>query len=154
MGWTNRTRQTKIKVKKKGKLIRKRVVAIALLVITLTLFSVNKVGTPFKSPTPEPTKATMEEKKANKVLAKSIAWLGYGWKDKEWVCLDNLFIKESRYDNYAKNKKGSTAFGMGQLLGETSKDPTIQLLKTYKYIQHRYKTPCSAWRWHLHHNWY
>ena len=152
MGWTNRTRQTK--TKKKSKLIRKRVVALVLLVATLTLFSVNKVGTPFKSPTPEPTKATMEEKKANKVLAKSIAWLGYGWKDKEWVCLDNLFIKESKYDNFAKNKSGSKAFGIGQLLGEKSTDPTVQLLKTYKYIQHRYKTPCSAWRWHLHHNWY
>ena len=152
MGWTNRARQTK--VKKKSKLMRKRVVALVLLVATLTLFSVNKVGTPFKSPTPEPTKATMEEKKANKVLAKSIAWLGYGWKDKEWVCLDNLFIKESKYDNFAKNKSGSKAFGIGQLLGEKSTDPTVQLLKTYKYIQHRYKTPCSAWRWHLHHNWY
>ena len=96
----------------------------------------------------------MEQKKANKVLAKSIAWLGYGWKDKEWVCLDNLFIKESKYDNFAKNKTGSKAFGIGQLLGETSTDSTVQLLKTYKYIQHRYKTPCSAWRWHLHHNWY
>jgi len=152
MGWTIRTRQTK--VKKKSKLIRKRVVALVLLVATLTFFSINKVGTPFKSPTPEPTKATMEEKKANKVLAKSIAWLGYGWKDKEWVCLDNLFIKESKYDNFAKNKAGSKAFGIGQLIGETSTDPTVQLLKTYKYIQHRYKTPCSAWRWHLHHNWY
>ena len=152
MGWTNRTRQTK--TKKKNKLIRKRVVALILLVATLTLFSINKVGTPFKSPTPEPTKATMEEKKANKVLAKKIAWLGYGWKDKEWVCLDNLFIKESKYDNFGKNKAGSKAFGIGQLIGETSTDPTVQLLKTYKYIQHRYKTPCSAWRWHLHHNWY
>ena len=152
MGWINRTRQTK--VKKKSKLIRKRVVALVLLVATLTLFSINKVGTPFKSPTPEPTKATMEEKKANKVLAKKIAWAGYGWKDKEWVCLDNLFIKESKYDNFGKNKAGSRAFGIGQLIGETSTDPTVQLLKTYKYIQHRYKTPCSAKRWHTQHNWY
>ena len=96
----------------------------------------------------------MEQKKANKVLAKTIAWSGYGWKGKEWGCLDNIFVKESRYDNFARNKDGSTAFGIGQRIGETSKDPTIQILKTYKYIQHRYKTPCSAWRWHLHHNWY
>lgn len=154
MGRTYRTRQTKSKVKEKGKLIRKRVVAIALLVITLTLLSVNRIGAPFKSHTPEPTKATMEQKKANKALAKKIAWVGYGWKDKEWVCLDKIFIKEAKYDHLAKNKSGSSAFGIGQRLKETSKDPMVQVLHTYKYIQHRYKNPCSAWRFHTKHNYY
>ena len=154
MGRTNGIRQTQVKVKKKGKLIRKRVVAIGLLVITLTLFSANKIGTPFKSHTTERTKATMEEKKANKALAKKIAWVGYGWKDKEWVCLDKIFIKEARYDHLAKNKSGSSAFGIGQRLKETSADPMVQILHTYKYIQHRYKNPCSAWRFHIKHNYY
>jgi hypothetical protein len=130
------------------------VVAIGLLVITLTLFSVNKINAPLKSPTPEPTKATMEQKKANKLLAKKIAWIGYGWKEKEWTCLDKIFIKEARYDHLAKNKSGSSAFGIGQRLKETSVDPMVQILHTYKYIQHRYKTPCSAWRFHLKHNYY
>ena len=154
MGRTNGVRQTQVKVKKKGKLIRKRVVAIGLLVITLTLFSVNKIGAPFKSPNLSGQKATMEQKKANKVLAKKIAWVGYGWKDKEWSCLDKIFIKEARYDHLAKNKSGSSAFGIGQRLNEKSKEPMVQILHTYKYIQHRYKTPCSAYRWHARHNWY
>jgi hypothetical protein len=154
MGRTNGTRQTQAQVKKKGKLIRKRVVAIALLVITLSLVSVNRIGTPFKSPTSEQTKATMEQKKANKLLAKKIAWVGYGWKDKEWVCLDKIFIKEAKYDHLAKNKSGSSAFGIGQRLKETSADPMVQILHTYKYIQHRYKNPCSAWRFHTKHNYY
>jgi len=154
MGRTNRVRQTQVKVKKKGKLIRKRVVAIGLLVITLTLFSVNKIDVPFKSPTLSGQKATMEQKKANKALAKKIAWVGYGWKDKEWSCLDKIFTKEARYDHLAKNKSGSSAFGIGQRLNEKSKEPMVQILHTYKYIQHRYKTPCSAYRWHTRHNWY
>ena len=154
MGRTNRVRQTQVKVKKKGKLIRKRVVAIGLLVITLTLFSVNKIGAPFKSPNLSGQKATMEQKKANKALAKKIAWIGYGWKDKEWSCLDKIFIKEARYDHLAKNQSGSSAFGIGQRLKEKSKEPMVQILHTYKYIQHRYKTPCSAYRWHTKHNWY
>lgn len=154
MGRTNRVRQTQVKVKKKGKLIRKRVVAIALLVITLTLFSVNKIDVPFKSPNLSGQKATMEQKKANKALAKKIAWVGYGWKDKEWSCLDKIFTKEARYDHLAKNKSGSSAFGIGQRLNEKSKEPMVQILHTYKYIQHRYKTPCSAYRWHTKHNWY
>jgi len=154
MGRTNGTRQTQGKSKKKGKLIHKRVVATALLVITLTLFSVNKINSPSKSPTPEPTKATMEQKKSNKLLAKKIAWVGYGWKDKEWACLDKIFIKEAKYDHLAKNQSGSSAYGIGQRLKEKSKDPMVQLLHTYKYIQHRYKTPCSAWRFHVKHNYY
>lgn len=152
MGWNDRTRQAQ--VKKKSKLIKRRVVALAVLVITLSLYPISKVGTPVKSPIPEPTKATMEQKKANKLLAKKIAWAGYGWKDKEWACLDKIFIKEAKYDHLAKNKSGSSAFGIGQILKETSANPMVQILHTYKYIQHRYKTPCSAYRWHTQHHWY
>jgi hypothetical protein len=152
MGRTNRVRQTK--AQKRSKLIRKRVVATALLVITLIFFPIQKLTAPQKSPTPEPIKATMEQKKANKALAKKIAWAGYGWKDKEWYCLDKIFYKEAKYDHLAKNQSGSSAFGIGQRLKEKSKDPMTQLLHTYKYIQHRYKTPCSAWRFHIKNNHY
>jgi hypothetical protein len=63
-------------------------------------------------------------------------------------------VKEANNDHLAKNKSGSSAFGIGQILKETSADPMFQILHTYKYIQHRYKTPCSAQRWHNRHNWY
>lgn len=153
MGRTVRTQQKKTQGRKKVGL-KFKAIFLALLVIALTLFSINKTGTPSKSPNPEPTKATMEQKKANKALAKKIAWVGYGWKDKEWTCLDKIFTKEARYDHLAKNKSGSSAFGIGQRLKETSKEPMVQILHTYKYIQHRYKTPCSAKKWHTRHNWY
>lgn len=153
MGRTNRVRQKE--TQKKSKLIRKRVVATALLVITLIFFPIQKLTSPLhKSPTPEPTRATIEQKKANKALAKKIAWAGYGWKDKEWVCLDKIFYKEAKYDHLAKNQAGSSAFGIGQRLKEKSKDPMTQLLHTYKYIQHRHRTPCAAWKFHLRHNFY
>jgi hypothetical protein len=96
--------------------------------------------------------ATMEEKRANKALAKRYAWVGYGWRNMEWRCLDYIFTKEARYDHLAKNKQGSSAFGIAQRLKETSKDPAIQILHAYKYIQHRYKTPCEAMKHHLRHN--
>lgn len=98
--------------------------------------------------------ATMEEKRANKALAKRYAWVGYGWKDMEWRCLDYIFTKEARYDHLAKNRQGSSAFGIGQRLKETSKDPAIQILHTYKYIRARYGTPCKAMKFHLRHNHY
>ena len=152
MGRVNRVRQKE--TKKASKLIKKRVVAGALLVITLIFYPIQKIGTSHKPTVPEPTKATMEQKKANKKLAQRIAWAGYGWRGKEWVCLDRIFHKEAKYDHLAKNQSGSSAFGIGQRLKETSKDPMTQLLHTYKYIQHRYKNPCSAWRFHVRNNYY
>ncbi len=101
----------------------------------------------------EQKKATWAEKKANKALAKKYAQAGWGWSGKEWKCLDAIFLKESRYDHLADNKK-SSAFGIGQRLKETSKDPHIQLLKTYRYVKHRYHTPCRAYRFHQRHNYY
>lgn len=108
-----------------------------------------KNGTPIIE---ERNQATMEEKRANKALAKRYAWVGYGWKDMEWRCLDYIFTKEARYDHLAKNKQGSSAFGIGQRLKETSKDPAIQILHAYKYIRARYETPCKAMKFHLRHN--
>jgi hypothetical protein len=111
----------------------------------------------FKNETPiieERNQATMKEKRANKALAKRYAWVGYGWKNMEWRCLDYIFTKEARYDHLAKNRQGSSAFGIGQLLKETNKDPAIQILHAYKYIRARYETPCEAMRFHLRHNYY
>ena len=153
MGRTIGNKQTQVKGRKKTRQ-KFKVIFLSLLIITSTLFSINKIATPPNSLIPTQTKATMEQKKANKALAKKIAWVGYGWKDKEWACLDKIFIKEARYDHLAKNQSGSSAFGIGQRLKETSKEPMVQILHTYKYIQHRYKTPCSAQRWHTRHNWY
>lgn len=98
------------------------------------------------------TKATWQQKKANKAMAKKYAWVGYGWKDMQWRCIDYIFTKESRFDHLAKNQQGSTAFGIGQRLKERSKDPAVQILHAYKYITHRYGTPCKAMQYHLRHN--
>lgn len=93
------------------------------------------------------TKATMEEKRANKQMAKEFAWAGYGWRGGQWTCIEKLFTAESRFDHFAKNKK-STAYGIGQVLSEKSSDPAIQILRAYNYIRYRYDTPCRAWSWH------
>lgn len=102
----------------------------------------------------ERTKATWKEKQANRKLAKEYAWAGWGWKGKQWECMNKVFLKEARYDHLAKNKQGSSAYGIGQRLKETSKDPRIQLLKTYRYVAHRYGTPCRAWEFHKRKNFY
>ena len=123
--------------------MKKKAVILGILLAVVT-------ATPILSPhnsKPIPKHATMEQKKANKVLAMKLARYGWGWSGKEWVCADTLLTKESRYDHLANNKT-SSAFGIGQMLKEKSKDPEIQLLRTFRYIQKRYGTPCRALRHH------
>lgn len=137
--------------------MKKRTVVVSAVAGALLVVSAPPLLPPLLKGKPaieERTQATMAEKRANKALAKRYAWVGYGWKDMEWRCLDYIFTKESRYDHLAKNRQGSSAYGIGQVLKETSKDPAIQILHTYKYITKRYKTPCRAMKYHLRHNHY
>ena len=68
---------------------------------------------------------------------------------KEFVCIEKLWSKENRlWDPYAKNKN-SSAFGIPQLLKLKERNPYVQMDLGYKYIVHRYKTPCNALAFHL-----
>lgn len=111
------------------------------------------VGINLKHPTIKPIQTMMSQKKANKIMAMKFAKAGYGWDLRQRQCVYKLFTKESRFDNHADNKH-SSAYGIGQLLNEQSDDPAIQILNAYRYIVHRYDTPCKAWAWHVSRNWY
>lgn len=62
----------------------------------------------------------------------------------EWRCLDSLWQRESGWQADADNP-ASTAFGVAQLLGETSTDYRTQIRDGLDYIAHRYGTACAAW---------
>jgi len=98
-------------------------------------------------------KATWREKGENRKIAKQYAWVAFGWKGREWACLNSLWTRESRFDHYADNPK-SSAYGVAQLLGERSKDPRIQILRGLRYINKRYETPCRAYRFALKRGYY
>jgi hypothetical protein len=75
-----------------------------------------------------------------------------GWPARQYACLNQLWTKESNWRHKARNTiaviqngKRLHAFGIAQRLGETSKDPRIQIKQGLKYIVHRYDTPCQAW---------
>jgi hypothetical protein len=73
---------------------------------------------------------------------------------KEFVCIEKLWTLENRlWDPYAKNKK-SSAFGIPQLLKLKETNPYVQMDLGYKYIVHRYKTPCNALAFHLKYRYY
>ena len=99
------------------------------------------------------SKTEMGKKNANRILAKTYASVGFGWGSDQWVCIESLWAAESRFDASAKNPR-STAFGIAQVLGESSRDPRIQILRGYKYISFRYGSPCKALRFHKQNGWY
>jgi hypothetical protein len=102
----------------------------------------------------ENRKATQDEKNYNKKLAKDYASAGFDWRGREWACLESLWTRESRFDNYAKNQRGSSAYGIAQLLRERDSRPEYQILRGLKYISARYETPCKAYKFFLKRNYY
>jgi hypothetical protein len=102
----------------------------------------------------ENRKATKDEKDRNRKLAKDYASAGWDWRGKEWHCLKSLWTRESRFDNYAKNRQGSSAYGIAQLLREKDYRSEYQILRGLKYIDSRYGSPCKAYNFFLKRNYY
>ena len=131
-----------------------------ILLVALGLLSTghNKLFPPPAGQIPngviENRKATQDEKNYNKKLAKDYAAAGWDWRGKEWACLKSLWTSESRFDNYAINQRGSSAYGIAQLLRETDSRAEYQILRGLKYISKRYETPCKAHKFFLKHNYY
>ena len=138
----------------------KRNIAAVLVLTGVILFApfgndVNvNVDLELKHPVKTQTKATMAQKHDNKVMAMRYAKAGWNWNKEQRRCIYSLFMKESGFDHLAKNQPGASAYGIGQVLKETSNDPAIQILNAYKYIEHRYGTPCKAWKHSQRRNWY
>jgi len=78
----------------------------------------------------------------------------YGASRTEWRCLEQLWHQESRWNHKSDNPK-STAFGIAQLLNETSTDPRVQVDHGLKYIKSRYDgSACLALRHEHRKGWY
>jgi len=129
-----------------------------ILMATLALLIVgqDKLLHPEKKPIAviENRKATQDEKSRNRKLAKDYASAGWDWRGKEWTCLKSLWTRESRFDNYAKNRQGSSAYGIAQLLREKDSRAEFQILRGLKYIDARYGSPCKAYNFFLRNNYY
>jgi hypothetical protein len=121
---------------------------ILVVALGLLLVGQDKLFPPLAGQIPngviENRKATQDEKNYNKKLAKDYAAAGWDWRGREWACLKSLWTSESRFDNFAKNQRGSSAYGIAQLLRETDSRPEYQILRGLKYISERYQTPCRA----------
>ena len=86
-------------------------------------------------------------------VAKILMEDGYGWGEKQYACLDDLWIKESNW-NYRASNKRTGAHGIPQALPATKMEvvgtdwrtnPVTQISWGLRYIDIRYETPCKAW---------
>lgn len=80
------------------------------------------------------------------------------WADNQYLCLEKLWTKESNWRHKAYNKvkvMGKNAGGIPQILGMSTQTPAPkQIDRGFKYIMHRYGTPCTAWKFHQKNGWY
>ena len=77
----------------------------------------------------------------------------YGWNSNQYLCLEQLWTKESNWRHKAFNKTPVRvdgeivhAGGIPQILGlDPATPPKQQVQRGLDYIQHRYDNPCNAW---------
>ena len=72
---------------------------------------------------------------------------------KQYLCLEQLWYLESKWNPLADNKR-SSAFGIPQLLKLKTTDPYKQIDAGLIYISKRYSNPCKALAFHLKHGYY
>ncbi len=97
-----------------------------------------------------------------KKVAKSILMDEYGFAEKEYKCLNQLWTKESNW-NYKARNKNSGAHGIPQALPATKMNvvstdwctnPVTQIRWGLRYISIRYETPSKALSKHKRSNYY
>ena len=72
---------------------------------------------------------------------------------KQYLCLEQLWYLESKWNPLADNKR-SSAYGIPQLLKLKTNDPYKQIDAGLIYIAKRYGTPCTAMAYHKKHGHY
>ena len=97
-----------------------------------------------------------------KKVARAILMDEYGFEEKEYKCLNQLWTQESNWNYKSRNKK-SGAHGIPQALPASKMNvvstdwrtnPVTQIRWGLRYISIRYETPCKAWAKHKRSNWY
>jgi hypothetical protein len=102
----------------------------------------------------------------NQSLALQLASSMYGWEGANWTALQQLWNRESGFNNHAKNPS-SGAYGIPQALPYSkmpkaawpesaggSSDATAQIKWGLSYIKGRYGNPQIAWAHETANSWY
>lgn len=140
--------------KAEGSTRRRKIWGVRILALSYftALMTFTAPPTSVKAPTLRPISAEAEELNY-KDFAAQVSKNEYGWGDKQMKCLRALWGKESAWNPEADNPI-STAFGIAQMLNETSTSGFVQIRNGLRYILSRYETPCNAWDFWLTNGWY
>ena len=121
-------------------------------------------------PVPDPGTSTnqdpsMAQPDANRSTGRLLA-ASHGWVGEQWTALDQLWTRESQWENTAQNPS-SGAYGIAQALPPSKypragrppslggfADPGTQIRWGLNYIAGRYGTPVKAWQHELAYGWY
>lgn len=131
---------------------------LTLLIVVLMAVAFFPGSVSQTEPEPEPEqKITIREWVVDdsKAYAQDVV---LAWADNHYLCLEKLWTKESNWIPEAYNKikvMGKNAGGIPQILGMSTQTPAPkQIDRGFKYIMHRYGTPCTAWKFHQKNGWY
>lgn len=127
-------------------------VRLSALLYFTALMTFTTPPTTLTAPTLRPISAEAEELNY-KEFAAEVSKAEYGWGDAQMKCLRILWGKESAWNPEADNPH-STAFGIAQMLNETSTSGFVQIRNGLRYIESRYNNPCNAWEFWLQNGWY
>lgn len=109
------------------------------------------------TPATETTESTTTTTQATDGSVESIvraAASAYGWDSgANWEAIHFIIQHESSWNPNAQNPT-STAYGLFQMLVETSSDPAVQAANGMAYIAGRYGTPVNAMAFWQANNWY
>ncbi len=115
-----------------------------------------------ESTTPPFPSITTSQIEANKAYARVYILSTYGWGDDQWVCLEQLWTRESGWNHLAVNPS-SGATGIPQSLpgdkmatagADWRTNPQTQIRWGASYIKGRYGDPKGAWAHFTTKNWY
>lgn len=143
-----------------------REMAVVLTALTVSMFAfVGSSAADTEASVPAPAEVTptvTEQKPKVKLPKRKVSLRTYvtsrsraeGWGAKQFSCLNEILWRESSWTLTSDNPN-SSAYGLFQLLKlkpGTSREKQVTL--GFKYIKHRYGTPCKALAFHNKHGWY
>lgn len=138
---------------------------LGLSVVTATLENTKSVqvaaepkGSSAPNHTTPPKRDAYTHEKATPPTIRDIAktWFLKRSHLEEWVCIDKLIYRESRWTVNAQNPH-STAFGLGQVKGSrqyTYDKPMKQFKLAVRVAIHKHGTLCRALNHSIKHGWY
>ena len=139
--------------------------ALGLSVVTATVENTNSQqvaeapqDSASSTHTPTPKRDTIvSEKPTIRDYAKTWMLINHDGHYSEWLCMDEIIHRESRWIPNLYNKQGSGAYGLGQVKGSdkyTKGKPLLQFKVALRYAIHKHGTPCNALDFHNDNGWY